>query len=102
MLKPKAHFSCHALLKVFVCDFMCVWFDNCSDLWRKWFDLCESAGANEPDWGRLKRMCEGDVMQELFMCSDNSSIGSEEHTHMYSAEFTEGHEGIEEALDVMT
>lgn len=80
----------------------CVWFDNCTDLWRKWFDLCESAGANEPDWGRLKRMCEGDVMQELFMCSDNSSIGSEEHTRMYSTKFTEGHECREEALDMMT
>lgn len=53
-------------LKVFVRDFVCVCFDNCSDLWRKWFDLCESAGANEHDRGCLKRMCEGDVMQELF------------------------------------
>ncbi len=77
VLKPKAHFSSNAL-------------------------LCESVGANEPDWGHLKRICKGDVMQELSMCSDNSSIGSEEHTHMYSAEFTEGHEGIEEALYMIT
>lgn len=104
MLKPTAHFSSHALPKGLctVSDFMCVvWWLQCP--LEKVFDLYESAWANETDWEHLKPMCEEDVMQELFMCSDNSTIGSVEHTHMHSLEFTEGHECIErQALDVMT